>query len=110
MTLSSKDCTQYIADWVSKNHDLMPIEAEKLEWRASGFTHIQDGTKPSHWKRRAKQAMSDGSVIRAYDCNCSIFVFGTMMVLFEQDGKITKLEQCPRRDLETTYGLKYKWM
>jgi len=114
MKLSSKDCVTYIADWIKANPGVLPdddegagrLRQERLSrpdiWPKE---HLRShGENPKDWKRRAKKTVGS-KIIRAYTSEQTTLSCLLVVVLTEEDGKITNLEYGFSEQFEPKYGI-----
>lgn len=113
MTVTNKDCIEYIVDWIQQNPSVLPrdqytIDLVKLQISRDGKTHITDGTKKGSWKRRAKKNVN-GQILRGYDHSCTTLADDICAVVVEQNGQIQTVLFNTRAFFEHTYGLRLKY-
>ena len=85
--MNSKDCVQYIANWVRDNPGELLLDNYSVKLKANGHYWITDGTDPKTWKRLTKKKF-DNIEYRLFQCSCCIFNSSTAILLEEQNGAI----------------------
>lgn len=86
--MSSKECVQYITEWVKNNPNVLPLNDYGVRLKADGCHWISDGTDPKSWKRMSKKKY-DNVEYRLFRCDCSIFDSGASVLLEDRNGHIT---------------------
>ena len=102
----SKDCGQFIADWVIANAASMPI---------IGWIHptCPNGERARHWTRRGKLNLKDSNktIKRAFECTSAKRKFpNDYAVVTEQNGVIVTLDWLSREDTVKMFQKIDSWL
>jgi hypothetical protein len=85
MKLTTKAIKIYLANWTIENLASLPINPKSLAGNPNG-------TKTSHWTRRAKSNINN-EIVRAFECCSSTRVFpNKYAIVYEVNGTISQLE------------------
>src|SRR5690606_1307468 len=102
MPLKSKQCTEAIAEFIGNNASTIPRNQVYLR----DYPHLNDGTKPSCWKRAGKKKVGD-RILRIYRHEDTNIDFHQNVVLWEQNDTVVEILLVNWRDLLENYVKTY---